>query len=594
MTTMVRRANRLLGLTLALGCAYAVIGAVTAFAAVAPTGMICTNGPNFTLRATTGHIDTPDGNTVLMWSYANQAPGSLTFQLPSPVLCVNQGDTVTITLNNTLSEPTSIVFPGQTGVTSTGSPGLFTNEAPAGGSATYTFTASEPGTYLYESGTSPEKQVEMGLYGALVVRPAGHPDWVYADSSTKFNTSREYLVLIHDIDPDLHHNVELGLPYDFPALHFRYWTVNGRMFPDTIANNGASWLANEPYGSLVRTKPFDPVLNPLPAAVRIVNAGLANHPFHPHGFHLRVIARDGRMIKTPSGADGSTEHFGDTVAAGSAQDALFTYVDKDKFCSGTSCTAAGYSSSNALPLTLPNYRDLFFKDAQTFYSGSPYLGVKDTLPVGVISYNVCGEFYFPWHSHALNEFVNYDVPFGGLATLLRVDPLPGCTSFPTQVKIIATPPNTTPVSGSLGSGTFSNLSLDDTSYYAVKSTATAIGPVPNSFKADWYAGFTGVATGASNLRVSVKDKCSLTACTQSILVWNWRTKLWVPLDARSVGTTDVAVNDLAVPAGPSAGKWSDYIGTGQQIGQVQVRVYNQAAGVFTESGNFMKLVYDAP
>jgi hypothetical protein len=341
-------------------------------------------------------------------------------------------------------------------------------------------------------------------------------------------------------------------------------------------------------------KPYDAVLNPLPALVRIVNAGLANHPFHPHGFHLRTIARDGRMILTPSGGDASTEHFGDTVAAGSAQDALFTYVDKDKFCSGTSCTASGYGAENPIPVTLPNYLNLRFKDSQTYYSGSPYLGVKGLLPVGVVSYNVCGEFYFPWHSHALNEFVNYDVPFGGLATLLRVDPQPGCTAFPTLTKIIPTPPNTTPVSGSLGGGAYGNLSLDDALYYSVKSTATAIGPAPNTYKADWYGGFSGVATGASNLTATFKGKCNVADCTQNVYIWNWRTKLWVQLDSRTVGTSDVTVASVAVPASP-AGTWSDYVGTGAQIGQVQVRVYNsRAAGIFTESGNFMKLVYDAP
>ncbi len=47
-----------------------------------------------------------------------------------------------------------------------------TNTAAAGGgTVTYSFVASEPGTYLYESGTNPEKQVRMGLFGALIVRP---------------------------------------------------------------------------------------------------------------------------------------------------------------------------------------------------------------------------------------------------------------------------------------------------------------------------------------------------------------------------------------------------------------------------------------
>ena len=50
---------------------------------------------------------------------------------------------------------------------------------------TYTFTASQPGTYLYESGTNPHKQVHMGLYGALVVRPTGTgfgPNFAYNDA----------------------------------------------------------------------------------------------------------------------------------------------------------------------------------------------------------------------------------------------------------------------------------------------------------------------------------------------------------------------------------------------------------------------------
>src|SRR3990170_4032248 len=46
-----------------------------------------------------------------------------------------------------------------------------TNVAPPGESVTYRFTASEPGTYIYESGTEPDKQMQMGLVGALIVRP---------------------------------------------------------------------------------------------------------------------------------------------------------------------------------------------------------------------------------------------------------------------------------------------------------------------------------------------------------------------------------------------------------------------------------------
>ena len=66
----------------------------------------------------------------------------------------------------------------------------------------------------------------------------------------------------------------------------------------------------------------------------------------------------------------------------------------------------------------------------TWYSGSPYLGFKDDLPPTRSCFNDCGEFYFPWHSHALNEFPNFDEGFGGLATLVRVDPPSSVSTCP--------------------------------------------------------------------------------------------------------------------------------------------------------------------
>jgi FtsP/CotA-like multicopper oxidase with cupredoxin domain len=96
-----------------------------------------------------------------MWSFSDS--GSTAFQLPGPTLCVNQGDNVSVTLVNDLAEPVSIVFPGQTGVLADGAPAepqlsgsevtsLVQPAGPSGGSITYTFTAAEPGTYIY-SGT---------------------------------------------------------------------------------------------------------------------------------------------------------------------------------------------------------------------------------------------------------------------------------------------------------------------------------------------------------------------------------------------------------------------------------------------------------
>src|SRR5215469_9636095 len=449
--TMARRTGRLvLVLALAAGSVVLMPGHADALAASFPKiGMVCTPGSvsgtthTFNLVANTGYEDTPDGNSIFMWSYANHdAPDNDHFQTPGPVLCVTEGETVVVNLTNSLPEPASIVFPGQTGVSASGgSAGLLTSEAAAsGGTVSYSFTAGHPGTYLYQSGSDQAKQVEMGLYGALVVRPnattcppTAGTDCAYGPG-TRYDSGREYLLLLAEIDPVLHHAVETSGAYDLNARRPRYFTVNGREFPDTIQDNGTGLQPNQPYGALVRLQPNTPA-NTQPALIRMINAGLLNHPFHPHGNHTTEIAQDGREVPR-------TEHFAETIGSGQTLDYLIRWDDVDQW----------NPASNPLPVAQPNYKNLTFKDGDTFYSGSPYLGYKGTLPTGTVSQNVCGEWYFPWHSHALNEFANFDEGFGGMATLLRVDPPGGCFGAATATAIIG---------GTLKSGSVAALTADD-------------------------------------------------------------------------------------------------------------------------------------
>lgn len=405
------------------------VGSTGAHAASpATSGIMCTtsSSPNatFTLTAGAGTISMPDGNTIYTWSYA---PGGGAFQFPGPQLCVNQGDTVTIVLNNTLPEATSIIFPGIDAVTANGAPAdpeysgatvtSLTNTAAAtNGTVTYSFVAGNPGTYLYESGTDPGKQVQMGLYGSLIVRPTGAAPQAYG-ATTQFDPGHEYVMLLSELDPNLHQAVELGQPYDVTQLHPRYWLINGRAFPDTIAPNNAPWLPAQPYSSLVHVTVTDNNVNPSqkPALIRYLNAGSRNHPFHPHGQNGTVVARDGSPLVDGVGNDLSYETYAFTIGSGQTWDELYAYHDAEHFD----------PSSNPVPVTMPQLQNLTFRDNATYYSGSAYLGKKGQLPVGVTSYNECGEFYMVWHSHALNEVANYDTSFGGMLTLERIDPLNG-------------------------------------------------------------------------------------------------------------------------------------------------------------------------
>src|SRR6266576_4387672 len=147
-------------------------------------------GPTFNLVATPAFISQPDGATVYSWGYgcngnpAGYAPAAITtgfcntMQVPGPTLIVTQGQTVTVNLINQLPSAagnTSILFPGFNVTATGGVPGLLTQEAAHLGTVTYTFTASTPGTRAYYSGTQGDLQVEMGLYGAIIVLPSTTP-----------------------------------------------------------------------------------------------------------------------------------------------------------------------------------------------------------------------------------------------------------------------------------------------------------------------------------------------------------------------------------------------------------------------------------
>ena len=89
-------------------------------------------GDTFFLDATTGFIDTGEGNRVLFWGFADGRTGQV--QYPGPTLIVTEGQPVTVTLRNWLPEPVSLVFGGQDNVVApAGQRGLIAAEARTGG-----------------------------------------------------------------------------------------------------------------------------------------------------------------------------------------------------------------------------------------------------------------------------------------------------------------------------------------------------------------------------------------------------------------------------------------------------------------------------
>ncbi|MGI9333347.1 MAG: multicopper oxidase domain-containing protein [Gammaproteobacteria bacterium] len=414
-----------------------VMTALSAVAISAQAEIPGLSGTSFALQAGTASIATPDGDSLQIWGYGNGG----TPQYPGPTLIVEQGQEITIKLTNTVPMPVSMVFPGQTGVMASGgtcptvSDCLITRESTGSTDVVvYTFTPTHAGTYMYHSGTSPELQTEMGLFGAIIVRPAA-ANQAYGHPATAYD--HEYLFMLSEMDPQIHYQAEfLGLydsaaltSIDFTDYRPQLWFLNGRNGPDTFGPNDAPWMPHQPYNSLPRTRPGEQVL------MRVMGASHHLHPFHTHGNNVRIIARDGRLLTTTpfdhsesgAGPDLARSDFTIKTAPMQTYDALWDWTGKGLgwdiygHAPGDPMQPGEYAPDHGkpIPVILPELQDLTFGG---FYSGSPFLGASAGLPPGEGGLNLNGGLYFMWHSHTEKELVNNDIFPGGRMTMMVVEP----------------------------------------------------------------------------------------------------------------------------------------------------------------------------
>ncbi len=348
--------------------AVAATALASLFAVAAHAAAPGITGPSFDLTAQANYISQPDGANVYSWGYGcntpprGYAPAGVTgancptMQIPGPTLIVHEGDTVRVTLHNNLPAAagnTSILFPGFTVAAAGGMPGILTQEAPHGGAVTYTFTATKPGTHPYYSGTQGDLQIEMGLYGAVVVLPNqvptgcravaatlpdGQPDYRLAASAYNHSETcydREYLFQFSEMDLQIHQQAEAqaSVPCRRPMgcmlvatepYHPEYFMINGRSMPDDMDPNYAGQYPHQPYNGNPHMHPGELVL------LRLIGTGRWQHPFHEHANHVRILARDGNLLlaQTDAGKLAGPLLFTTTSTPGIAMDGLFYWTGK--------------------------------------------------------------------------------------------------------------------------------------------------------------------------------------------------------------------------------------------------------------------------
>lgn len=283
--------------------------------------------------------------TIPMWTYsrceADYTTGCVSLfdggGTGGPIVTV-PNEPLTIHLRNELDEPTSVYIPGLpkplSPVRQAGRITSFDTATAPGATGVYTWQNPRPGTFLLQSGTHPQKQVQMGLHGALrvgfQVLPAGE--------STRIERS----FVFSEIDPVLHGDGTSAGTFAAnaaPAIRPvpqaqapqgyapRYFLVNGRTYsPGSVLDS-----------SLGTTLPGDGVL------IDLVNAGLESHAPQMLGGEFEITSEDGYTVP------GRQWHNSTLLGAGKAlqvffkpqREATYTLLDRRLRLSSGSLSDSG-------------------------------------------------------------------------------------------------------------------------------------------------------------------------------------------------------------------------------------------------------------
>jgi manganese oxidase len=297
--------------------------------------------------------------------------------LPAPIIDVNVGDDVFITLSNVgnaadvAPDPHTIHLHGLKSTTQNDGFNESAWAVPIGRAATYYFKAERAGTFMYHCHVEASEHVQMGMYGALIIRPKvssrpGYPaaQTVYGGQYNDYfdigpdGKPQEYIMLMSEIDPVWHAGVENNfgadaagnpckgnvttftlqnnqgtVPRDINLCTFnpsdflpRYWLVNGRAFPDTLALGGLSAdqgpaapgagpptgyfpCANQPvatcnnniatYRTFIDVKMGNKGAAPGTGPrflVRVIGMGFTHNAHHFHGFLFTAVGKDANPL----------------------------------------------------------------------------------------------------------------------------------------------------------------------------------------------------------------------------------------------------------------------------------------------------------
>ncbi len=227
---------------------------------------------NKTYYITDGFVAQVDGQDVYFRGFSNS---SGTLNMPAEPIIAQQGDTLNITIINTLGTTHSFVIDG---IVDSGS-------IAGGASKTVSFTVNNAGSYLfYDKLNAPYNRLS-GLHGGFAVMPSGSSNELYSGSATFV---QQYFWVTNDVDPVWHEAIRVG---NTPSTPFtpRYFTINGRNM--RVPGHPEYTNTDRDSGYATDTRLVGSVGDR--TLIRIQNVGLCRHSVHFHANHVEWLAVNG-------------------------------------------------------------------------------------------------------------------------------------------------------------------------------------------------------------------------------------------------------------------------------------------------------------
>ena len=420
------------------------------------------------------------------WNPAVDCPPPGTAVLPAPIIDVNQMDHVFLHLVN-LGNRNPMIAPDAHNIhlhgihTTTQNDGFneFSFEAPVPTTpyvfdtsgnlvsvgagfvpVTYYFLAEHAGTYMYHCHVEASEHVQMGLYGAMIIRPPGYAAAVanrrpfvydglhndFFDVNTATGAPQEFILLFSEYDSKEHGMVGMGIPFHHPEFRPDYFLLNGRSFPDTIrpvnstyftdgiADVGPSLVWSGPPRGWVAGSNNFATYNGLIAVdlgnkgrpegfgkkflLRMIGLGFTHTPMHIHGWHFKMVGKDASPVPRTAQLDGE---FTLNLASGSTYDLIISADCKagvGQYSTQSISSRGVFDAADKTFLSLGGFppQDGWLPDGTPSPSPNPY----------VIGDNVLSVQLYPLHSHHDQTVTNDGIyPGGAVAVILAANPAGG-------------------------------------------------------------------------------------------------------------------------------------------------------------------------